>query len=104
MKEYPKAVLTRYQVTLLAAMFWPYEEVDNAVDICFLESCFNPNAHNQKGEDSRGLWQINVEAHPEYKDYNLFDPVTNAYCAYEIWKRAKSWRPWFNAANRLGLL
>jgi len=95
--------LRRHEVTLLAAMYWPYDEIDNAVDVAYQESGWRTDAHNTDHEDSRGLWQINVEAHPLLKDENLFDPQINAYWAYQIWKAAKNWSPWRNAARLLGL-
>lgn len=42
------------------------------------ESGGNPQAHNPKGENSRGLFQINLKAHPQWKNVDLFDPATNA--------------------------
>ncbi len=39
---------------------------------------------NTNGEDSHGLWQINVRAHPQYQNVNLFDPATNAQAAVEV--------------------
>lgn len=50
------------------------------------ESSGDPNAHNTSGEDSRGLWQINVskDANPGYASWNLFDPATNARAAYQL--------------------
>ena len=96
--------LRRHEVTLLTAMYWPYEEIDNAVNVAELESGWVTSAHNQVGEDSRGLWQINIQAHPHYAAMNLFDPQVNAWCAYRIWKDAGSWRPWLNAARKLKLL
>jgi hypothetical protein len=95
--------LRRCEVTLLAALYWPLAEIDNAVNVAQLESAWNTAARNTKGEDSRGLWQINVRAHPHLLDVNLFDPQVNAYYAYEIWRDAGSWRPWLNAARVLGL-
>lgn len=38
-----------------------------ALAIAEYESKFNPNAHNSKDEDSVGLFQINRQAHPDYK-------------------------------------
>ena len=96
--------LRRHEVTLLAAMYWPFREIDNAVDVAQLESGWSTAAHNQDGEDSRGLWQINVRAHPNYAGMNLFDPQVNAWCAYQIWLDAGGWRPWLNAARKLKLL
>ena len=96
--------LRRHEVTLLAAMYWPYAEIDNAVNVAQVESGWRTGARNTDGEDSRGLWQINVQAHPDYARLNLFDPQVNAYCAYQIWEHSKGWGPWRNAAKQLGLL
>jgi len=97
-------LLQRYEVTLLAAAYWPAEEIDNAVNVAQLESGWHTDSRNTNGEDSRGLWQINVQAHPQYLRFNLFDPQINAWCAYQVWKASKSWRPWLNAATKLGIL
>ena len=47
--------------------------------IMHMESGGNPLAHNNRGEDSRGLFQINVA--PNYQShftqYDLFDPLEN---------------------------
>ena len=44
-------------------------KIDPAIALAIAEheSKFNPNAHNTKDEDSVGLFQINREAHPDYK-------------------------------------
>lgn len=77
--------------------------LDAALKICYCESGFNTNAHNTNGEDSRGLMQINVDAHPEYKNLNLFDPQINANCAYEIFTQSgKNFKAW-SCAKSLGL-
>lgn len=44
------------------------------------ESRLRTEAHNPKGEDSRGLFQVNVRAHPYWKDVNLYDPAKNTAC------------------------
>lgn len=49
--------------------------------IAFLESSLNPRAHNPRNEDSRGLFQINIQANPRYAGYDLFDPLVNARIA-----------------------
>lgn len=48
-----------------------------------MESGGNPESWNQSGEDSRGLFQINLSAHPQWQDLNLFDPAINAQIAAE---------------------
>lgn len=97
--------LRRSEVVVLATLYWPLEEVDNAVEVCRLESGFRTHAWNNQGEDSRGLWQINVStsAHPELRHVNLYDPQVNAYHAARIW-RFSGWRAWYNSAKQLGLL
>lgn len=107
---YPRCPLTprtlrRCEVTALACLYWPIEEADNAVDVAQLESGWRTSAWNTDGEDSRGLWQINVGegAHPDLARYNLFDPQVNAWYAYHIWK-SSGWRAWYNSAVRLGLI
>lgn len=97
--------LRRCEVTSLALLNWPLEEVDNAVDVAQLESGWNTAARNTDGEDSRGLWQINVapNAHPQLAEWNLFDPQVNAYFAGRIWSTS-GWRAWYNSAVKLGLI
>lgn len=41
------------------------------------ESRLKAGAHNPKGEDSRGLFQVNVRAHPQWKDVDLYNPYKN---------------------------
>lgn len=97
--------LRRCEVTALAILYWPLEEADNAVDVAFLESGWATGAWNRAGEDSRGVWQINVGegAHPAYAGLNLWDPQVNAYFAHQIWQ-ASGWRAWYNSATKLGLI
>ncbi len=98
-------MLRPHEMYLLAAMYWPYDEVGNAVNVAFEESGWETGAWNENGEDSRGLWQLNVEpdANPRLAMYNLFDPQLNAYWAYQLWKE-RGWQPWYNSAKRLGLI
>jgi hypothetical protein len=44
-------------------------------------------------EDSRGLWQINTKAHPEYASQNLYDPGTNAKAAFAVYQ-SSGWKAW----------
>lgn len=49
-----------------------------------MESGGNPNSQALTSkEDSRGLFQINIKAHPQWKGVNLYDPVENAKIAAE---------------------
>lgn len=45
------------------------------------ESEGNPQAHNQKGENSWGLFQINTDANPQFSTLDLLDPQVNAEVA-----------------------
>lgn len=97
--------LRRCEVYALATLYWPLEEVDNAVQVAYLESGFQTHARNTRGEDSRGLWQINVvpAAHPGLAQYNLYDPQINAFFAAQVW-RESGWGAWLNSARILGLV
>lgn len=108
--EYPAIPLTprslrRCEVTVLAALYWPLSEIDNAVEVAWLESTWYTGAWNRTGEDSRGLWQVNVGAgaHPYLAGVNLWDPQVNAFYAHRIWS-GSGWAAWYNAAKILGLL
>lgn len=63
-----------------------------AVAIALSESSGNPSAYNPEtaagtpeGKGSYGLWQIYLNAHPEFEGLNLNDPQINANCAYQIY-------------------
>lgn len=67
-----------------------------AVAIAYAESSGNPNAVGDVDLGrSIGLWQINLAAHPEYSESELYDPQTNANAAYAIYQAAgESFKPW----------
>lgn len=60
------------------------------------ESGWDPsNRYVTSEEDSRGLWQINTYAHPEFNLSRLFEPDYNAGAAWVVWHNAGNrWRPW----------
>jgi hypothetical protein len=65
-----------------------------AIAVALAESGGNPNARALTSrEDSRGLWQINVRAHPEFATVNLYDPATNARAAKAVLNK-QGWRAW----------
>jgi len=73
-----------------------------AVEIARCESGFNTNAHNIDGEDSRGLFQINVSpnANPKFKNYDLFNPAVNCAVAFELYRsNNNNFYPWTCARN-----
>lgn len=55
------------------------------VAIALAESGGNVTAHATSGEDSRGLWQINMRAHASWVgSANLYDPAVNAWAAKHV--------------------
>lgn len=85
----------RRVLTFARAAGWPASELVRAVAVALRESEGDPRAHNLNPpvEDSRGLWQLNVLAHPALAALNLYDPAVNAAAAFELWTR-EGWRPW----------
>jgi hypothetical protein len=76
-------------------------DLDTAVAIALAESSGNAYNYNSEtaagapaGKGSYGLWQIYLQAHPEYTGANLYDPQTNARAAYAIFSAAGGFSPW----------
>ncbi|RSN79036.1 MAG: hypothetical protein DSO07_12275 [Thermoproteota archaeon] len=57
------------------------------------ESGGNPSACGDN-DKSIGLWQINIDYHPEYDRCRLFEEDYNANAANEISQNGKDWNPW----------
>lgn len=79
-------------------------DLTTAVAIALAESGGDPNAHGDttlgSGTGSFGLWQIYLDAHPEYANVNLYDPSENAAAAYAIYVQAgNSFTPWSTFNN-----
>lgn len=78
------------------------DDLDTATAIAQAESSGKPTAYNPEtdagapeGKGSYGLWQIYLNAHPEFAGLNLKDPQVNANAAYEIYAKAGySFAPW----------
>jgi cell wall-associated NlpC family hydrolase len=82
-----------YNVALQAG-FTPDQAVTWTA-IALAESRGSTMAHNPSGEDSRGLWQINVASDVRDNPWgDLYDPLTNARAAYEISRHGTDMRPW----------
>jgi cell wall-associated NlpC family hydrolase len=62
--------------------------------IALAESGGRTQAHNDHGEDSRGLWQINASAHPNLARRNLYDPLENAKAAFAVSNGGRDVSPW----------
>jgi len=71
-------------------------DLETAVLISECESGFDTNAHALTDrEDSRGLMQINVYAHPQWISRDLFDPYINGETAYQLYSsRGGSFQDW----------
>jgi hypothetical protein len=71
-----------------------------AAAVASLESGGRPTAHNlSRIEDSRGLWQINVRAHPTWAVRDLYNPRVNAQAAIAISRNGRDWSPWTTAGR-----
>jgi hypothetical protein len=81
---------------------WSGADLVTATAIALAESSGNPAAPGDidnpvQGAQSYGLWQINSYYHPECgPNFSaLYDPQTNANCAFGIYQRAgNSFAPW----------
>jgi cell wall-associated NlpC family hydrolase len=63
--------------------------------IALAESGGHGDAHATSGEDSRGLWQINMAAHATtFGSVDLYDPISNAKAAYEVSNHGQDISPW----------
>jgi hypothetical protein len=78
-------------------------ELIRIVAIAMAESGLNANAHNARGEDSRGLTQVNVNAWPQFRNQNLYDPVVNMRAAMVV-KTRQGWGAWSVWKNARALL
>jgi hypothetical protein len=71
-----------------------------AAAVASLESGGRPRARNlSRIEDSRGLWQINVRAHPTWRLRDLYNPRVNAQAAIAISRNGRDWSPWTTASR-----
>lgn len=76
------------------------QALTDAVAIALAESGGVVDAHNPRGEDSQGLWQINVSPKVrENKWGDLFDPAVNARAAFEVSGGGKNFKPWTTYAG-----
>ena len=79
----------------LVQKYFPPEVVPIALQIIAGESGGDPNRPSQYnvggGEESYGLFQINLQAHPQMKD-KVFNPEENVKYASQLW-REQGWNP-----------
>jgi hypothetical protein len=96
------SLLTAAQIAYYAQLAgFTGQDLITAVAIALAESSGNPNAYNPEtaagtpqGEGSEGLWQIYLNANPQYIGANLYDPQTNASAAYSLYSAAGGFSPW----------
>lgn len=82
-----------YQVAL-GAGFTP-SQATSWTAIALAESGGRVDAVNSQGEDSRGLWQVNIDPTVRGNSWgDLADPRVNAQAAYEISRGGIDMRPW----------
>ncbi len=91
----PVAVLPALEIYRYARLagFSPDQAVTMTA-IALAESGGDTGAHNPRGEDSRGLWQINVAAHKDLAGQNLYDPLVNARAAFRVSGSGRDVSPW----------
>lgn len=88
--------LTADQIAAVAAgAGFTGDALITAVAVALAESSGNTRARfATTREDSRGLWQINTKAHPNWSPERLYEPGYNAAAAYSISAGGTSWSPW----------
>lgn len=86
------------QAAVTAGVVGSKNAIATATAIAIAESGGDPQAHNPGNatdkEDSYGLWQINILAHPNYNKVRLYDPNYNAQAMYAISSGGVNWNPW----------
>lgn len=88
------------QVKILQSVGFSPEAARTMAAIGMAESSGDPTARAlTKYEDSRGLYQINLMAHPQYKGIDMSDPYENAKAAYEVSNGGTNFRPWTMYTN-----
>lgn len=83
---------------------WPEELIPLFAAVALQESSGNPRAAKVDNiEESYGLFQINVRAHPQYRGRFslLFDPVQNARIALQIYRQQGFTAWWTTIKNGL---
>ena len=83
------------------------QDAVTAAGIALAESSGNPRAYNPEaaanaptGKGSYGLWQIFLNAHPEFSGMDLYDSTVNAQAAFSVYQAAgNSFSPWSTFNN-----
>lgn len=73
---------------------------DTAAAVALAESGGDPAAEGDLALGvSRGLWQINMRAHPEFDGVRLFEQDYNAKAAFLVSSHGTNWNPWTTFRN-----
>jgi hypothetical protein len=98
--------MTQNIATFAAQAGFVGNDLVTAVAIALAESGGNARAYNPEkqanapaGKGSYGLWQIYLNAHPEFTNLDLYDPQTNANAAYSVYSKAGGFYPWSTYNN-----
>jgi Lysozyme like domain len=88
-----------YLADLARRAGFPEDQIATAVAVAMAESGGNPDAVGDLSitpGGSIGLWQINLQAHPDLAaKFDLKDPLQNAMAAYQVWQNSGGrWSPW----------
>ena len=90
--DYTKTNKPHYLVGLALNKYKEMGGVNEYIPYCIIsaESEWNPQCHNTKEEDSRGLLQVNLDAHPDANGEMLFQVEYNLEYQYpELIRREK---------------
>ena len=94
------------QVQRALTKHFPNKAVRKMAMIAECESSFRSSAHCSGclgvREDSRGILQVNVIAHPQFAAWNLYNPDVCARAARIIWD-SQGYRAWLNCSRKLGI-
>lgn len=78
---------------MLAQTGWPLNLIETMSAIVMGESSGYACAHNTSGENSVGLGQVNLNAHHQYTQEQMCDPIQNLTACYSIY-RSQGFRAW----------
>ncbi len=76
-------------VELAGALYragFPIADIPVMIAIAYAESGLDPLAHNPRGEDSWGVFQINLRAHPQWTVEQATNPETASQLAYQLYQ------------------
>ena len=80
---------------------FPSSIEDTMLAIARCESNLNAKARNlTKKEDSRGIFQVNITAHPQYDPVKLYEVDYNLLAAFDLWMKNGT-NPWYNCLNKV---